>query len=227
MDNTQAKINQAAKAVREAMDTICNEAIAAIENMAPSITIKRTTERINIYTELDELMSAPDLKPGDELIISDIDSDKARYQVAHITDNHIYFVRKHLLRNEMPIMESDGVISLFDWLDSGFKDRLPNEVYLRIEGSVTLPTEKQVHGVNHYGAHEDADVFHLDIFKPTLGRVRTMENEYGEVNWWWTSTPYISNSAGFCGVGTGGTANYFDASAAFGVLPCFKLARRA
>ena len=90
MDHTQAKIDQAAKAVREAMDTICNEAIAAIENMAPSITIKRTTERINIYTELDELMSAPDLKPGDELIISDIDSDKARYQVAHITDDHIY-----------------------------------------------------------------------------------------------------------------------------------------
>jgi hypothetical protein len=49
----------------------------------------------------------------------------------------------------------------------------------------------------------------LDYFKSIKNRIKVKDND---TKWWWTSTPYPSNSTYFCAVGGNGSAGSANAS---------------
>ena len=92
---------------------------------------------------------------------------------------------------------------------------------------IWLPAEYEVFGARTYsGSAEDSVHRQYPIFTDASSRVRTL-GPNGAATFWWESSPYISNSTLFCGVGTDGAASYSYAGSASGVLPCFRIAPSA
>ena len=90
------------------------------------------------------------VKVGDELVTTDIDGE-AIFVVAHLKDGKAYMVRKWLLDNseERPLIDDE--FNAFDWLNSEYRESLPEDIREMIVGDVTLPSEKEVFGKNGYG----------------------------------------------------------------------------
>ena len=95
------------------------------------------------------------------------------------------------------------------------------------EDKVWLLTEKEVFGsITYSGSAENSVNRQYPVFTDAASRVRTRGANGAAVDVWLAS-PYISNSASFCGVNTSGATNYSYASISNGVLPCFRIAPSA
>ena len=89
---------------------------------------------------------------------------------------------------------------------------------------VWVPMEYNVFGATTYAAateHTTAGNEQFAYFATAANRVKTVNNT---ASVWWLSSPYVSNATHFCIVGTSGAAGNGDASASYGVLPCFMIA---
>lgn len=60
----------------------------------------------------------------------------------------------------------------------------------------------------------------IEYFKDEKNRVKCMDKK---TTVWWLSSPAAGYSTHFCTVHTSGGADYYDASSAFGVVPCFRI----
>ena len=89
--------------------------------------------------------------------------------------------------------------------------------------NVWLPTEYEMVGSITYSASTEAAVQkQYAEFTSNSSRVKTLGTN-GSATYYWGSSPYVSGSAGFCIVGTDGSASNANASASYGVPLCFQL----
>ena len=172
-------------------------------------------------------IKASALKVGDKLITEDI-AGKAIFEVAEIRKKNIYMVRKYCLPRDYDKTHND----LDDFLNGEYLDSLPKElkdIMGKRKGSrIFVPWFNEV-----FGDAEDCDWADKSkgkqwkIFEKTIKKIRLDSEKYGYARWYWLASPYISNSTYFCAVTTSGAAYYYNASASYGVLPCFKINREA
>ena len=162
---------------------------------------------------------------GDELVTEDYDG-KAIFQVAEIRKNYIYMIRKFLLEDDKPMRTE--TFDLMEWLNDKYLSTLPQElrdwIVSRKGNHIFLPKEVEVFGEPRWSS-EDEKGKQWELFKKSKQRIRLRGGKEGNACFWWECSPCVSSSADFCGVNTSGDANLGNASAAFGVAPCFRIPR--
>ena len=92
---------------------------------------------------------------------------------------------------------------------------------------IFLPREHEIFGATTYAAASEAPyAAQWSIFATAAKRVKKLGKNGSAANWWELS-PDVVNSTNFCYVTSGGTAYGDDASATFGVVPCFQIIKTA
>ena len=89
---------------------------------------------------------------------------------------------------------------------------------------VWIPLEYEMFGTTTYSPateHTTGNARKYPIFTNNASRVKKLNNGSGSANWYWEASPYASYAAGFCAVGSNGSAGIHGASDAYGV--CFGL----
>lgn len=116
-------------------------------------------------------------------------------------------------------LNSEG-ISKFPKITQDQMVAYPDGIKLRI------PTEKQIFGCNEYGEDQPNEK-QFEPMKKRRNRVAFQKDssaDGGEAfNWYWVEDKRKNSSAGFCGCGHGGDANYGNASYAHGVRLRFRI----
>lgn len=80
------------------------------------------------------------------------------------------------------------------------------------DDTLFLLSEVEIFGSTNYSASGEGDQY--AYYKAGNSKVKTVS---GSADSWWERSPYASNSASFCFVGSSGSANYISASYSFGV----------
>lgn len=85
---------------------------------------------------------------------------------------------------------------------------------------IFLPAEKEVFGTaaKYANATAEASLSQWEYFETQANRVKKA-GASGSAYYWWERSPFSGYSDSFCGVYSGGTANYSSASSGFGVAP--------
>lgn len=181
------------------------------------------------YT-LDEFkvqVKASTLKVGDKLVTEDI-AGKAVFEVAEIRKKYIYMVRRYCLPDDYDQTHDD----LMDFLNNDYLDTLPQElkdIMEKRKGSrIFVPWFKEVFGEREdCGWADQSKGKQWSLFRKGYGRIRLDGDKHGCSRWYWLASPYVGNSTGFCAVNTSGAPGTNYASSSNGVLPCFKINRKA
>ena len=181
------------------------------------------------YT-LDEFkaqVKASTLKVGDRLITEDI-AGKAVFEVAEIRKKYVYMVRRYCLPDDYDQTHDD----LMDFLNNDYLDTLPQElkdIMGKRKGSrIFVPWFKEVFGEREdCGWADQSKGKQWKLFKKGYGRIRLNTSKRGCSRWYWLASPYISSSSNFCDVSTSGAPRSNSASISYGVLPCFRINRKA
>ena len=172
-------------------------------------------------------VKASTLKAGDRLITEDI-AGKAVFEVAEIRKKYIYMVRRYCLPDDYDQTHDD----LMDFLNNDYLDTLPQElkdIMGKRKGSrIFVPWFKEVFGEREdCGWADQSKGKQWKLFKKGYGRIRLNASKRGCSRWYWLASPNIGDSTTFCTVGASGAPNANYASYSHGVLPCFKINRKA
>ena len=170
---------------------------------------------------------ASTLKVGDRLITEDI-VGKAVFEVAEIRKKYIYMVRRYCLPDDYDQTHDD----LMDFLNNEYLDTLPQDlknIMGKRKGSrIFVPWFKEVFGEREdCGWADQSKGKQWKLFKKGYGRIRLNASKRVCSSWYWFASPNVSDSNGFCYVNTSGAPYASGASTSFGVLPCFKVNRKA
>ena len=84
-----------------------------------------------------------------------------------------------------------------------------------------LPTEKEIFGVNEYG-EDEGEVEQFAPMKLRRNRI-AFQGLNGNWEWYWLANKHKRSASNFANVNDGGSADYYNASAACGVRPAFKI----
>ena len=87
---------------------------------------------------------------------------------------------------------------------------------------IWVPLEYEMFGTTKYSPateHSTGNARKYPIFTNNNSRIKKMNNGAGGANYYWEASPYASNAAGFCGVGSDGAAGISTAGDTVGV--CF------
>ena len=80
-----------------------------------------------------------------------------------------------------------------------------------------LPCEREVFGSNTYAnASTESRCSQLEYYKTSSKRIKRID---GSAHWWWERSAYSGNSSHFCGVTSGGNADWYYANGSIGVAP--------
>ena len=173
--------------------------------------------------ELKEARAAGALKAGDQFLTKDIDGE-ALFDIADVRKKKIILCRKYLLKN-CAGMGTEG--ELLTWLDEDYYSSLPKEVQdnmkSRGDSMIFLPREVEVFG-EHIYSDEAEKGRQWELFKNVKKRIKCHSKGDERSDWYWLSSPNVSNSTAFCSVGTSGAASNYGASNSNGVAPCFIIA---
>lgn len=89
---------------------------------------------------------------------------------------------------------------------------------------VWIPLEYEMFGDETYAPTTErttGNARKYPIFTDNASRIKKLNNGSGSANWYWEASPHASYAASFCIVHSNGSADYNDASYAYGV--CFGL----
>ena len=150
------------------------------------------------------------------------------FEIVHVNEENrsLYFMPRDILA-QMPMTKAD------EWLKD-FQNKLPPELvdclkpieHINANGTysrlLSLPSEKNM-GADENGCRGLDDI-PFDKFKDEVSRCKNFNRE---TRWYWTDTPYVSNSTNFSYVNYSGNVNTggIYASNSFGVCPCLKLSK--
>ena len=82
-----------------------------------------------------------------------------------------------------------------------------------------LPSEKEVFGsVIHSNSSAESQNTQFQYYKTASNRIKK-RGINGSADWWWERSPVSGDSARFCMVSSGGSANYITASRGYGLSP--------
>lgn len=110
-----------------------------------------------------------------------------------------------------------GVIS-----DRDITQKIGNSKYKRTS-KLWLPSRTEMFGEGERYKEVDFGDKHFPLFNTEKSRVKS--DESGETIWYWLRSPYVSFSTYFWTVANYGGSNYYGASGACGVCPCFIIGR--
>lgn len=164
---------------------------------------------------------------GDKIELELKNYGLATATVQKIDDKEMILLFDRILFNKK-INDTDSNVGgflcsdLYRWLNTDFKDLLPEEVKAKIK-QITIPSFGQIfehdYALYKYRLEEDTDE-QLPLMKSGINRVAIgIEDDY--TDWYWLSnaTKKKVSSANFAYVSIYGGASYGSASNSFGVRP--------
>ena len=171
---------------------------------------------------------------GDVISFSLIDGEEVEAMAVKQEQNGMIFVLVDCLRKEYSMNRTSsnrgGYKSclLRKALSTEILDRFPAEIrdkMVAFENGdlLRLPTEREIFGYNHYGKDEPEDVEQWEPMKDRRNRIALQGSKPGTWEWYWLQNKVEGSAAFFARVGSSGYATYYDASAASGVRPAFKI----
>lgn len=86
---------------------------------------------------------------------------------------------------------------------------------------VSIPTEKEIFGVNYYGEDESEETMQWEPMKLRRSRIAFQGNN-GNWEWYWLQNAAVVSSASFAYCTSYGNSNYCGASGSYGVRPKFQ-----
>lgn len=170
---------------------------------------------------------------GDVIAFTLTDGEEVEALAVKQEQDGMIFCLVDCLNQESPMNEEDSnrggyaATDLRVKLNGEILDRFPAEIREKMIAFASgdylrLPTEKEIFGCNDYGKAEPDDVEQWEPMKQRKNRI-AFQGKNGAWEWYWLQNPHKRYAARFAGVGTDGRANYYDASAAAGVRPAFKI----
>ena len=121
-------------------------------------------------------------------------------------------------------LDKSILLNLPDDLIAVIKDReitqfLDGKTYTK-KSKLWLPSYTEVAGYDEFYSQIEKGDARFPLFKTRSGRARY--TAWGEIFWWWLRSPHVSNTTHFWFVyNYGYVLNYYNASNAGGVCPCF------
>ena len=163
----------------------------------------------------------------DKFLVGDIisfeltDGEKVQAMAMKQTDAGMIFILVDCLKDEERMTDLPGK------LNTAILDRFPQDIRDKMipfaDGrKLRLPTEKELFGVNEYGADEGDAVQQWGPMKDRRNRI-AFQGMGGPWEWYWTETPDKDDDRYFAYVGDDGVANYGNASFSYGVRPAFQI----
>ena len=209
-----------------------------LDNLRADLEMIRSASGINV-TDIKVERTLPlmidicDMQVGDRITIP---MGKMLYTATAVDerDGDIYFLFDQLL-DSRPI-DSRGNFNgtfdkseLFAWLNSEFKEQLPEWIRSRLNHNITLPTVTQIFGTSDEWAIEFFDINvtesdeQFECMKDVKNRLCTFEND---TKWYWLCTKRPSSGPHFAGVNSHGVAYSYGAGNACYVRPLLKVRKR-
>lgn len=195
----------------------------------------KETEMLTVGMEMDEVTVG-----GEPMV----------WQIGNIASGEVIFVPKWCLATTRAMNSTATNVggwnssALRTWLNGDFYNSLPSSVKPYVKdrtfqtsqgnGSTSLqsatdkiwlPREYEIFGARTYATeteHTQGGAEQFSIFSTSANRIKT-QGKAGETCTWWESSPFANSNVHFCAVLNTGAANYYGASDAFGVAPCFRM----
>lgn len=173
---------------------------------------------------------------GDRICFKLYDGEKVEaIAVKQIGDNML-FIHTDCLKKEYPMYDEYNGDGYGDYEDSDLRKHLNNDILSRYPRKirekmvafdngdmVSIPTEKEIFGVNEYGAEESADVEQFAIMKQRRNRIAFQGYGTDAWEWYWLANKKGASATYFAIVGYFGFSHFYLASCSSGVRPLFLL----
>lgn len=174
---------------------------------------------------------------GDRICFKLYDGEKVEaIAVKQIGDNML-FIHTDCLKKEYPMYDEYNGDGYGDYEDSDLRKHLNNDILSRYPRKirekmvafdngdmVSIPTEKEIFGVNEYGAEESADVEQFAIMKQRRNRIAFQGYGTDAWEWYWLKNKKRNSATYFAIVDSyGGYGACYGASYSGGVRPTFLL----
>ena len=102
--------------------------------------------------------------------------------------------------------------------------RTGNGACTATEDDVFLLAEYEVFGTRTYASSQEPNYLkQYSYYSAGNSKVKYQHNTISRTAYWWERSPYSGASGTFCGVTSGGSANYVEANISNGVSPAFKI----
>lgn len=188
---------------------------------------------IKIERTLSLMIDICDMQVGDRITIP-MDENVYTATAVDERDGYIYFLFDQLL-DRRPIdtrNNFNGVFDdseLFSWLNSEFKEQLPEWFRSRLDHDITLPTVTQIFGtsdewaIKFFGLNTTDCNEQFECMKDVKNRLCTFENV---TVWYWLCTKDPSSGTHFATVNGNGGAGCNGAGIAYYVRPLLKIRKR-
>lgn len=207
------------------LDTVSVKELSEINftKIQEPIKVERT---IQIVTEMCNV--------GDVISFELTDGEPVKAMAVKETSDGMLFIFVDCIKEEKPMVddEDDEEVPYKDtdmrtYLNADLLERFPEEIRERMlpmeyGDYLRLATEKEIFGVNKYGADESDSVQQFEPMKLRRNRI-AFEGDNGSFQWWWLKTKHKNSIYTFAYVNGDGNAYHSYASYSDGVRPVFLL----
>lgn len=173
---------------------------------------------------------------GDRICFKLYDGEKVEAIAVRQIGDNMLFIHTDCLKKEYPMYDEYNGDGYGDYEDSDLRKHLNNDILSRYPRKirekmvafdngdmVSIPTEKEIFGVNEYGEEESADAEQFAIMKQRRNRIAFQGYGTDEWEWYWLKNKKRNSASFFAGVASHGNSYFDDASNSLGVRPTFLL----
>lgn len=165
------------------------------------------------------------------------DGEKVQAMAVKETSKGMLFMLVDCLAKEYPMFTSleDMTEDYFTYENSDLRKALNSEIIARFPEKIRsrmvtldngdmlrIPTEREIFGENVYGQEESDTVKRFKPMKKRRNRI-AFQGKEGAWEWYWLMNRHKDSASNFANVGSGGNADYSNASYPYGVRPVFLL----
>lgn len=173
---------------------------------------------------------------GDRIHFKLYDGEKVEaIAVKQIGDNML-FIHTDCLKKEYPMYDEYNGDGYSDFEDSDLRKHLNGDILSRFPRKIrekmvafvngdmlSIPTEKEIFGVNEYGEEEGTNVEQFECMKKRKHRIAFQGYKTDEWEWYWLKNKKRNSASIFAGVSYRGNSSCYVASDSGGVRPTFLL----
>lgn len=173
---------------------------------------------------------------GDVIRFKLTDGEKVEAIAVKQVGNNMLFIHTDCLKKEYPMYDEYNEDGYGDFDSSDLRKHLNSDILSRYSRKIrekmvafdngdmlSIPTEKEIFGVNEYGEEEDAAVTQFKCMKQRRNRIAFQGFGTDEWEWYWLKNKKRNSASNFAFVYTSGYSGFTDASASGGVRPTFLL----
>lgn len=173
---------------------------------------------------------------GDRICFKLYDGEKVEAIAVRQIGDNMLFIHTDCLKKEYPMYDEYNGDGYGDYEDSDLRKHLNNDILSRYPRKirekmvafdngdmVSIPTEKEIFGVNEYGEEESADAEQFAIMKQRRNRIAFQGYGTDEWEWYWLKNKKRNSASNFAAVLSLGISACNNASGSVGVRPTFLL----